>query len=167
MTVASGTDWALGVQARAQGLLSKDEEAEPFYTEAIERLGRTRIRTELARAHLLYGEWLRRQRRRGEARLQLRTALHMLEAMGMGAFADRARRELRLTGERARKRSVNTLRELTTQEAQVAKLARDGLSNPEIGIRLYISPRTVEYHLSKVFTKLGITKRSQLGRVLM
>jgi len=167
MTVASGTDWALGVQARAQGLLSKDEEAEPFYTEAIERLGRTRIRTELARAHLLYGEWLRRQRRRGEARLQLRTALHMLEAMGMGAFADRARRELRLTGERARKRSVNTLRELTTQEAQVAKLARDGLSNPEIGIRLYISPRTVEYHLSKVFAKLGITKRSQLGRVLM
>ena len=99
--------------------------------------------------------------------MQLRTALHMLEAMGMGAFADRARRELRLTGERARKRSVNTLRELTTQEAQVAKLARDGLSNPEIGIRLYISPRTVEYHLSKVFAKLDITKRSQLGRVLM
>jgi DNA-binding CsgD family transcriptional regulator len=166
MTVASGTDWALGVTARAQGLLSEDEEAEPFYMEAIERLGRTRVRAELGRAHLVYGEWLRRQRRRGEARLQLRTALQMLEAMGMEAFADRARRELRLTGERARKRSVNTLGELTTQEAQVAKLARDGLSNPEIGIRLYISPRTVEYHLSKVFMKLDITKRSQLGRVL-
>ena len=163
---ASNTDWVLGIYARANALLSQGDEAEAFYRDAIEHLGRTRIRAELARAHLLYGEWLRRQRRRGDARAQLRTAQDMLEAMGMEAFAERARRELRATGERARKRDVSTQRELTQQETQVAKLARDGLSNPEIGGRLYISARTVEYHLSKVFEKLAITKRNQLGRVL-
>jgi DNA-binding CsgD family transcriptional regulator len=166
MTGASGTNWALGIQARSQALLTEHEEAEAFYTEAIERLGRTRFRAELARAHLVYGEWLRRRRRRSDARVQLRTAHEMLEAMGMRAFAERARRELRLTGESARKRSISTQSELTTQESQVAKLARDGLSNPEIGARLYISARTVEYHLSKVFAKLDITSRGQLGRVL-
>jgi DNA-binding CsgD family transcriptional regulator len=166
MTGASGTNWALGIQARSQALLTEHEEAEAFYTEAIERLGRTRFRAELARAHLVYGEWLRRRRRRSDARVQLRTAHEMLEAMGMRAFAERARRELRLTGESARKRSISTQSELTTQESQVAKLARDGLSNLEIGARLYISARTVEYHLSKVFAKLDITSRGQLGRVL-
>jgi DNA-binding NarL/FixJ family response regulator len=125
------------------------------------------MRAELARAHLLYGEWLRRQRRPGDAREQLRTALGMLEAMGMEGFAERARRELRATGEtRTRKRSVTRQSELTVQEAQVAKLAREGLSNPEIGARLYISARTAEYHLSKVFIKLNITSRAQLEHVL-
>lgn len=163
---ASNTDWVLGIQARANALLAQDDDAEEFYTDAIEHLGRTRIRADLARAHLLYGEWLRRQRRRSDARAQLRTAQDMLDAMSMQAFAERARRELRATGERARKRDVSTQRELTQQEAQVAQLARDGLSNPEIGGRLYISARTVEYHLSKVFEKLAITNRNQLGRVL-
>ena len=141
--------------------------AERCHRESIERLGQTPIRAELARSHLLYGEWLRRQRRPGDARDQLRTALDMLEAMGMEGFAERARRELRATGEtRVRRRNVGSNSELTVQEAQVAKLAREGLSNPEIGARLYISSRTAEYHLSKVFTKLGITSRSQLQRVL-
>ena len=121
---------------------------------------------ELARSHLLYGEWLRRERRRGDAREQLRTAHAMLEEMGMEAFAERARRELAATGETARKRTVQTSTELTAQEAQIARLARDGLSNPEIGARLFISARTVEYHLSKVFAKLAISSRGQLHRVL-
>jgi DNA-binding NarL/FixJ family response regulator len=125
------------------------------------------MRVDLARAHLLYGEWLRRERRRGEAREQLRTAHRMLEAMGMEAFAERARRELQAAGATARKRTLPARHEeLTAQEAQIARLARDGLSNPEIGTRLFVSARTVQYHLRKVFTKLGITSRSQLDRVL-
>jgi DNA-binding CsgD family transcriptional regulator len=167
MATATASDWALGVEARSRALLADDDDAEHFYREAIEHLGRTRMRAELARAHLLYGEWLRRQRRPGNAREQLRTALDMLEAMGMEGFSERARRELRATGEtRARKGSLSSQSELTVQEAQVAKLAREGLSNPEIGARLYISSRTAEYHLSKVFTKLNITSRIQLEHVL-
>ncbi|NEA26513.1 helix-turn-helix transcriptional regulator, partial [Actinomadura bangladeshensis] len=149
---------------RSRALLADD--AEPLYREAIARLGRTRVRPELARAHLLYGEWLRRRRRRTDARRQLRTAHGMLEAMGMAAFAERARRELLATGGTARKRTVPATTELTAQEAQIARLARDGLSNPEIATRLFISSRTVQYHLRKVFAKLGITSRSQLDRVL-
>jgi DNA-binding CsgD family transcriptional regulator len=166
MTRPSGSDWALGVEARSHALLADGGQAEDLYRESIERLGRTRIRAELARAHLLYGEWLRRERRRGDAREQLRTANEMLEAMGMQAFAGRARRELRATGETVPRRSVETRGLLTPQEAQVAKLARDGLSNPEIGARLFISARTAQYHLSKVFTKLDISSRSQLDRVI-
>jgi len=138
-----------------------------LYLEAIERLERTSIRTELARARLLYGEWLRRERRRGDARAQLRIAHQMFAAMGMEAFAERASRELRATGETAPKPSVPTGDDrLTAQEAQIARLARDGLSNPEIGTRLFLSARTVQYHLKKVFIKLGIESRNQLGRVL-
>ena len=166
-TTPSGTDWARGVEARSRALLSEGDTAERLYLESIERLGRTRLRVELARAHLLYGEWLRRERRRIDARAQLRIAHDMLEAMGMEAFAERARRELQATGETARKRTIATGDEqLTAQEAQIARMARDGLSNPEIGVRLFISPRTVQYHLRKVFTKLGIESRSQLDRVL-
>ncbi len=165
-TRASGTDWALGIEARSRALLSDGEAAEYLYREAIERLGRTRIRFELARAHLLYGEWLRRERRRMDAREQLRRAHEMLSDMGAEAFAERARRELAATGETVRKRSVETRDQLTAQEAQIARLARDGLSNPEIGARLFISPRTVEYHLHKVFTKLGIRSRIQLDDAL-
>ena len=166
-TRVTPTDWALGIEARVRALLSEGEAAERLYRESIERLGRTRVRAELARAHLLYGEWLRRERRRVDAREQLRTAHEMLDAMGIGAFAERARRELLATGETARKRTVgDRAAELTAQEAQVARLARDGLSNPEIGARLFISPRTVQYHLGKVFTKLGISSRSQLDHVL-
>jgi DNA-binding CsgD family transcriptional regulator len=164
---AGGTDWGLGIEARCRALLSEGEQAEQCYREAIERLGRTRLRPELARAHLLYGEWLRRGRRRGEAREQLRTAHGMLEAIGMEAFAARARRELRATGETARKRVVAAADgELTAQEAQIARMARDGLSNPEIGARLFLSPRTIQYHLGHVFAKLGITTRSQLRSIL-
>jgi DNA-binding CsgD family transcriptional regulator len=167
ITGAAGTDWALGIEARSRALLHEGELAEQLFRESIERLGRTQVRADLARAHLLYGEWLRRQRRRIDARAQLRTAHDMLETMGMEAFADRARRELLATGETARKRSPSTTdRQLTAQEAQIARMARDGLSNPEIGARLFISVRTVQYHLSKVFTKLGIESRGQLGRVL-
>ena len=143
-------------------MLSDGEEAERLYCEAIERLARTRARAYLARAHLVYGEWLRRERRRLDARVQLRTALEMLTAMGLEAFAQRAERELLATGERARKRTVETQEDLTAQEARIAGLARDGLSNAEIGERLFISPRTVEYHLGKVFSKLSISSRTQL-----
>ena len=163
------TEWVLGIEARVRALLSEGEVAERWYRESVERLGRTRVRAELARSHLLYGEWLRRQGRRMDAREQLRTAHQMLEEMGMSAFADRARRELAATGETARKRAGPAARAgeaLTAQEAQVARLARDGLSNPEIGARLFISPRTAQYHLSNVFAKLGISSRSQLDRVL-
>jgi DNA-binding CsgD family transcriptional regulator len=158
--------WALGIQARVRALLSEGEAAERCYRASIAHLGRTRIRVQLARGHLLYGEWLRRQRRRLDARAQLRTAYDLLEAMGVEAFAERARRELLATGETARKRTVVTSGELTAQEAMIARLARDGLSNPEIGTRLFISARTVQYHLGKVFAKLDISSRAQLDQVL-
>jgi DNA-binding CsgD family transcriptional regulator len=161
-TRASGSDWGLGIQARSSALLSEGEAAEHLYREAIDRLGRTRMRVELARAHLLYGESLRRQRRR-LAREQLHTAHEMFMAMGIEAFADRAARELLTSGETARKRTAETAGDLTAQEAQIARLARDGLSNPEIGARLFISPRTVEYHLHKVYGKLDITSRNELA----
>jgi DNA-binding CsgD family transcriptional regulator len=165
-TRAPPSAWALGIQARVRALLSKGDAAEDLYRESIAHLGRTRVRVELARAHLLYGEWLRRQRRRLDAREQLRIAHDRLEAMGVEAFAERARRELRATGETARKRTVETSGELTAQEAVIARLARDGLSNPEIGTRLYISARTVQYHLGKVFAKLAISSRAQLNQAL-
>jgi ATP/maltotriose-dependent transcriptional regulator MalT len=160
------TEWVLGTEARVRALLCEGAVAESLYRESIARLGRTRLRAQLARAHLLYGEWLRRQRRRTDAREQLRTASSMLDTMGIEAFAGRARRELAATGATARKRTAGTSGELTAQEAQIARLARDGLSNPEIGARLFISARTVQYHLSNVFTKLAISSRSQLDRVL-
>jgi DNA-binding CsgD family transcriptional regulator len=160
------TDWALGIEAQIRALLSEGETADSRYRESLARLARTRMRVELARAHLLYGEWLRRQRRRSDAREQLRTAHSMLEGIGAEAFAERARRELLTTGERVRRRTVETSGELTAQEAQIARLAREGLSNPEIGTRLFLSAHTVQYHLRKVFAKLGITSRSQLDRVL-
>jgi DNA-binding CsgD family transcriptional regulator/tetratricopeptide (TPR) repeat protein len=165
-TEPSGTDWALGIEARSRALLTTGDAAEALYAEAIDRLDRSPLRPEAARAHLLYGEWLRRERRPRDAREQLRTAHDMFAAMGMEAFAERARQELRATGETARRRNVETHRELTPQEANVAGLARDGLSNAEISARLLISASTVEYHLHKVFTKLNITSRGQLYRVL-
>jgi DNA-binding CsgD family transcriptional regulator len=161
-TSVSGTDWALGVEARSRALLSEGEAADRLYLEAAGRLGRTPMRAELARAHLLYGEWLRRENRRTDAREQLRSAYQMLTAMGMEGFAERARRELLATGETVRKRTVETLTDLTAQEAQIAKLARDGHTNQEIAAQLFISPRTVEWHLGNVFTKLGITSRKGL-----
>jgi DNA-binding CsgD family transcriptional regulator len=164
-TSAAGTEWALGIEARCKALLRDGEIAERLYREAIQRLGHTRFAFELARAHLLYGEWLRRDRRRIDARDQLRHAQDMFTTMGAEAFAARAGRELLATGETARKRTVETRDELTAQELQIAQLARDGLSNADIGARLFISPRTVEYHLHKVFTKLGITSREHLDRV--
>jgi len=160
------TDWALGMQARSRALLSEGEPAEPLYREAIRRLGRTRLRPELARAHLLYGEWLRRANRRVDARAQLRAAYDLCLTIGMEAFAERARGELLATGERVRTRTAETRDELTPQELQIARLARDGLSNPEIGARLFLSPRTVEWHLRKVFSKLGIRSRQELSRAL-
>ncbi len=166
MAEASGTEWALGANARARALVSEDSGAGKLYQESIEHLGMTRMKADLARTHLLFGEWLRRQGRRTDARAELHVALEMLEATGLEGFAERARRELRATGETARKRQVDTQSQLTAQEAQVAMLARDGLTNPEIASRLYISARTVQYHLSKVFSKLGITSRSQLDRVI-
>jgi DNA-binding CsgD family transcriptional regulator len=165
-TQHSGSDWALGVEARSRALLSDGDAAERLYEESIERLGRTRVRVQLARTHLLYGEWLRRERRRMESRDQLRTALEMFTVMGVEAFAGRAGRELSATGERVRKRSVETREELTAQEAQIARLAQDGLSNAEIGERLFISQHTVAYHLRKIFKKLGISSRSRLRRAL-
>jgi DNA-binding CsgD family transcriptional regulator/tetratricopeptide (TPR) repeat protein len=166
MTSASGTDWALGVEARSRALLADGEEADQLYQTAIARLSSSGVGAECARAHLIYGEWLRRERRRVDAREQLRTAHRMLDSMGMAAFAERARRELLATGETARKRTVITRPELTAQEIQIARLAREGLSNPEIGTRLFISAKTVQYHLRKVFAKLDITSRSQLEYVL-
>jgi len=158
------TDWVLGIEARVRALGSEGDAAERLYRESIAHLGRTRVRVELARTHLLYGEWLRREHRRIDAREQLRIAHEMLAGMGADAFAERARRELMATGETARRRAVETSGELTSQETQIARLARDGLSNSEIGTRLFISPRTVEYHLHKVFGKLGISSRNQLHR---
>jgi DNA-binding CsgD family transcriptional regulator len=166
ITSAAGTDWALGIQARSRALLGDGDSAERLYLEAIERLGSTRIRIELARAHLVYGEWLRRENRRVDARAQLRTAHEMLGPMRAEGFAERARRELLATGESVRKRTVDTRDELTAQERQVAWRARDGYSNSEIGAQLFLSPRTVEWHLRKVFTKLGISSRRQLREAL-
>jgi DNA-binding CsgD family transcriptional regulator len=166
MTQASGTDWGAGLRARAEALLSADDAAEALYREAIERLGRTRVRVELARAHLLYGEWLRRQNRRLDAREHLRTAYEMLSDMGVEAFAERARRELCATGAQALKRTAGTPDVLTAQEALIARLASQGASNPQIAAQLFISPATVAYHLGKVFAKLGISSRSQLARAL-
>jgi DNA-binding CsgD family transcriptional regulator len=161
-TQPAGTDWALGIEARSRALLSDGVAADELHREAIDRLGRTRLRPELARAQLLYGEWLRREGRRVDAREQLRAAHDLFTVIGMEAFAERARRELAATGEKARKRSPDTRDELTPQEEQIARLARDGLSNPEIGAQLFVSPRTVEWHLRNVFAKLGITSRRQL-----
>jgi DNA-binding NarL/FixJ family response regulator len=166
MTRVSGTDWALGVEAGARALLSAGQDAEDLYREAIERLGRSRIRPLLARAHLVYGEWLRREHRRVDARAQLRAAHEQFTAIGMEAFAERARRELEVTGATVRKRTVETRDDLTAQERQIARLARDGLSNPEIGSRLFLSPRTVEWHLRKVFTKLDIHSRRELSSAM-
>jgi DNA-binding CsgD family transcriptional regulator len=164
-TGAAGTDWALGTQAWSRALLSDGEVADSLYREAIERLERSRIEVHLARAHLVYGEWLRRENRRVDARAHLRAAYEMFTRMGAQAFAERCRRELRATGETARIRTDETRGELTPQEAQIAQLAREGLSNPEIGAQLFISPRTVQYHLHKVFAKLEITSRNQLSRL--
>jgi DNA-binding CsgD family transcriptional regulator len=166
LTQDSRTDWGLGLAARCGALLTEGDAAEGLYREAIERLGRTRLRPELARAHLLYGEWLRREGRRVDAREHLREAHEMLAKMGMEAFAERARKELLATGEKARKRTVETRDDLTAQERQIAELACDGLSNPEIGSRLFLSPRTVEWHLRKVFGKLGIGSRHALAGAL-
>jgi DNA-binding CsgD family transcriptional regulator len=161
-TGASGTDWALGVEARSRALLTDGEVAEPLYRVAIQRLERTRVRVELARAHLVYGEWLRRERRRLDAREQLRTAHELFTEFGMEAFAERARVELEATGEHARKRSVETLDDLTPREAQISRLAAGGATNQEIAAQLFISPSTVDYHLRKAFRKLGIKSRHQL-----
>ena len=165
-TRATGTDWALGIEARSRALLSEGEEADRLYREAIERLGRTRIRVELTRAHLHYGEWLRRENRRVDAREQLRVAYDAFASMGAEGFAERTRRELLATGEKVRRRADETRDELTPQEDQIARLACEGRSNSEIAARLFISPRTVEYHLHKVFTKLNIGSRNQLERAL-
>jgi DNA-binding CsgD family transcriptional regulator len=165
-TRASGSDWALGIEARSRALVSDGEAAERLYREALGRLARTRLRVELARTRLLYGEWLRLQNRRVDAREQLRTAHEMFAGMGAAGFAERTARELRATGERIRKRTTDLPARLTTREAQIARLADDGQSNPEIAARLFMSPRTVEYHLHKVFTKLDITSRNQLRGVL-
>jgi DNA-binding CsgD family transcriptional regulator len=165
-TSVAKTDWAAGIAARSRAQLSEGEAADGLYREAIERLARTRLRPDLARAHLLYGEWLRRENRRVDARAQLRTAYELCASIGMEAFAERASGELLATGAKARKRAVETRDQLTDQEEQIARLARDGLSNPEIGARLFLSPRTVEWHLRKVFTKLGIRSRRELARTL-
>jgi DNA-binding CsgD family transcriptional regulator len=163
---AGGTDYGLGIEARSRALLSDGEAADGLYRGAIGLLGHTRLRPELARAHLLYGEWLRREGRRAQARTQLRAAYQILTAMGADAFAERARRELLAAGETAGKHTAKARSELTAQESSIARLARDGQANAEIGARLFLSARTVEWHLSNVFTKLGITSRRELrGRL--
>jgi DNA-binding CsgD family transcriptional regulator len=164
---ASGTPLALGLLARSRALLAGDAEAASLYEESIDQLGRSSAKPELARSHLLYGEWLRRQGRRRDARDQLRTAYDMLASMGIEAFAERARVELLATGEHARKRTVETQVELTPQERQIARLVRDGARNQEIAAQLFISPSTVQYHLVKVFRKLDVTSRTQLARILV
>jgi DNA-binding CsgD family transcriptional regulator len=165
-TGAAGTDWALGIEARSRALLCEGDDAEALYREAIDRLTQSRIVIHVARAQLLYGEWLRREQRRMDAREQLRAAYETFSRIGAEAFAERAGRELVATGESARRRTVETRARLTAQEAHIARLAADGHTNPEIGTRLFISPRTVEYHLGKVFTKLDITSRRELHRAL-
>jgi DNA-binding CsgD family transcriptional regulator len=162
---ADATDWAHGVWARSAALLSDGNAAEALYREAIERFERGQVAVHLARAQLVYGEWLRRKNRRVDAREQLRAAHHTFTALTAEGFAERARRELLATGETARSRTDDTRDTLTPQEAEIAKLAGDGLSNPEIATQLFLSPRTVQYHLRKVFLKLDITSRNQLSRV--
>jgi ATP/maltotriose-dependent transcriptional regulator MalT len=166
VTQPCGTDVAIGIEARSRALLSYGMAADGLYRTAIDRLGRTRLRPELGRAHLVYGEWLRREGRRTDAREQLRAAHDLFTAIGMEAFAERTGRELLATGEKVRKRSPDTRDQLTPQEDQIARLARDGLSNPEIGAQLFVSARTVEWHLRNVFFKLGITSRRQLRTAL-
>ena len=166
IAAAAATNWALGVEARSRALLSTGASAEHLYSQALDHLGRSRMRVDLARVHLLYGEWLRRQHRRVDARTQLRIAREMFTSMGLEAFAERARRELLATGEHVHKRTVEARDDLTAQERQIAGLARDGLSNAEIGARLFLSQHTVAYHLRKVFSKLGVTKRQQLADAL-
>jgi ATP/maltotriose-dependent transcriptional regulator MalT len=161
-TRASGTEWALGLEARSRALLSDGQAAGALYQEAIGRLGKSRIVVHLARARLLYGEWLRRANRRQDSREALRAAYEMFNRIGADGFAERARRELAATGETVRKRTIETFGELTSQEAQIARLAREGRSNQEIAAELFISPRTVEWHLGNVFSKLGITSRKDL-----
>jgi DNA-binding CsgD family transcriptional regulator len=165
-TSLSQTDWARGIFARCQALVSGGDTAEAHYRQAVECLGRTPLRPELARAHLLYGEWLRRHNRRNDAREQLRVAYGLFTEIGMLAFAERAGRELRATGEAVRKRREAEHNDLTPQEEQIARLALEGRTNPEIGAQLFISARTVEWHLRKVFAKLGITSRRGLRDVL-
>jgi DNA-binding CsgD family transcriptional regulator len=165
-TRPSGTDWAVGIEARSRALLSEGQTAETYYREAIGRLGRTRVRPAAARAHLLYGEWLRREGRRRDARAELRTAYDRFTAMGIEAFAERARHELLATGDTVRKRTVQTASELTAQEAHIARLAAGGRTNVEIGAQLFLSIRTVEWHLSKVYTKLGVGSRRELRPAL-
>ena len=167
MTAMEGSDWAKGLEARSRALVSEGQDAEHCYTEAVERLGRTPLRPELARAQLLYGEWLRRQHRRLDARHQLSAAYNLFAAIGAEAFAERARRELLATGEKVRKRKVDTHNQLTAQEEHIVRLARDGRTNHEIGAELFISTRTVEWHLRQVFAKLGITSRRELHNVLL
>jgi DNA-binding CsgD family transcriptional regulator len=162
----SGTDWAVGIAARSEALLADDDRAEELYVEAADRLGRSRIAIDLARAQLLYGEWLRRQRRRADARSQLRLAHGLFSEFGMEAFAERARVELEATGEHARSRTVDTLGQLTPQEAQISRLVAQGHTNREIAAQLFISPSTVEYHLRKAFRRLGVKSRTQLANRL-
>jgi DNA-binding CsgD family transcriptional regulator len=163
---ACGTDWALGAEARSRALVSDGAAAENLYREAIDRFGRAGLRVDLARARLLYGEWLRRQRRRSDARDQLGSAYQIFDSIGAAAFAERARIELRATGGYARQHTIQTPDTLTAQEALIARLAGEGASNPQIAAQLFISSATVAYHLRKVFTKLGISSRSQLGAAL-
>jgi DNA-binding CsgD family transcriptional regulator len=165
-TRAAGTDWALGIEARSRALVSEGSDAEDAYSEAIERLEATRIAVHHARACLVYGEWLRRAGRRLDARSQLRRAYEALSSVGAEAFAERARRELLATGETIGKRCIDTLDVFTAQERLIAGLAADGRTNPEIGAQLFISPRTVEYHLHKVFSKLEISSRRELRDAL-
>jgi DNA-binding CsgD family transcriptional regulator len=165
-TRATPTDWALGIEARSTALVSEGGVAECLYRQAIDHLSRTTVRLELARAHLLFGEWLRRENRRIDAREELRTAHEIFVRMGADVFAERAQRELLATGETVRKRTVDTLCDLTPQEFQIARLASEGLTNPEIAAELFISPRTVEWHLGKVYMKLGVDSRRELRRIL-
>jgi len=166
LAFASGTDWAFGIEARSRALVTCGPEAERLYGRGIDRLGRTRLRVDLARAHLVYGEWLRREGRRVDARGHLRTAFELFSAMGAQGFAARAQRELLATGETARRRVESTRGDLTAQEAEIARLAAQGRTNPEIGALLFISPRTVQYHLRKVFQKLGVRSRAELHTAL-
>jgi len=167
LTQPAGTDWALSTRARSQALLSDGKDADRLYREAIERFAATTLRPELARGHLLYGEWLRREGHRSDAREQLRTGHHMFVTMGMEGFAERTRRELAATGETVRRRGAEVREELTPQEEQIARLAGDGLSNTEIGAQLFVSSRTVEWHLRKVYAKLGISSRRELSASLL